>query len=506
MTNLRKKLDLLTDAKKERVLQMIYRQSLSAFTQKSFKILNPGSPYYHNWHIDLISDHLERCARGETTRLIITIPPRYGKSMSASVAFNAWLLGHNPHAKIVGISYGSHLAEEHSQNCKKLMTSSFYRKLFPGTRLSKKENKKDFYKTGHGGFRMATSVDGALTGMGGDFLIIDDPIKPQDALSDISRDHVNNWFKNTVSTRLNDKKNGCIILVMQRVHDDDLVGHLLEQEDWVHLNLPAIAEEDEEHIIHPFTGEKVVFKRAEGEALHPEREPIEKLNYLRQTQLGSSNFAAQYQQRPVQQGGDILKLEWFKRYGEIPTEGRLIGTVQSWDTASKTGAQNDYSVCTTWRVYKDRYYLVDVYRKKLAFTELEKKIREMQEFHKANVVLIEDANAASALIDTLKRKPMCANVEGCYSSLSKGDRAMSISMIIETGKVFIPRDAHWLEEFEREVTHFPKGKHDDQVDSMVQALNYIHGKYAAHYSGKLFSDAQMEIVRAAIAARHEDRW
>ena len=469
MINLQEKMAALSEQERERAFKMICRQSLSAFIQKGFGIVSPGDQYKHNWHIDLIADRLEKCATGEITRLLITVPPRYGKSICVSVAFNAWLLGHNPHAKIIGVSYGSELAEKHSQDCKKLMTSNFYRALFPGTRLSQNENTKAYFKTGHGGFRMATSVGGSLTGLGGDYLIIDDPIKPQDALSDTQRNHLNSWYDNTLYTRLNDKQNGCIILVLQRVHEDDLAGHVLEQEDWVHLNLPAIAEEDEEHLIHPFTGDSLVVERDEGEALHPEREPITKLNNLKATQLGSYNFAAQYQQRPAPLEGGLVKWNWFKRYKHLPENPGTI--IQSWDTANKAGINNDYSVCTTWFVYDRKMYLVEIFRERLEFPPLKRAVEKQYQKYKPARVVIEDSGVGTGLIQELDFSgvPIVPNTP-------KGDKATRIynqTGQIEAGNVLLPEEAEWLDDLKDEITRFPNGRHDDQVDSISQAIDEI---------------------------------
>ena len=265
------------------------------------------------------------------------------------MAFPAFLLGHNPSAQIICASYAQDLSNKHAIDCRSILNSDWYQALFH-TRLSSQRQAVQEFMTTEKGFRLATSVGGVLTGRGADFVIIDDPLKPDEALSETQRTSVNQWYDNTLYSRLNNKGTGCIIIIMQRLHEDDLVGHVLEQGDWRVVTLPAIAEHEENHLIQtPFGTRKV--QRLVGEALHPERESLEILQNLRET-LGEYNFAGQYQQEPAPLGGGLVKLGWFKRYtpGEEPAEFEMI--VQSWDTANKATELSDYSVCTTWGLKK----------------------------------------------------------------------------------------------------------------------------------------------------------
>jgi hypothetical protein len=187
------------------------------------------------------------------------------------VAFVAWLLGHKPAIQIICASYGQELADKHARDCRTLMASEFYQQLFPRTRLSsEKESVNEFLTSGEG-FRMSTSVGGVLTGRGADVIILDDPLKPDEALSETRRTSVNEWYDNTLVSRLNSKENGVIIIVMQRLHQDDLVGHVMGQQDWEVLSFPAIAEEDEVHLIDNAWGRRR-FQRKTDEVLQPDRE------------------------------------------------------------------------------------------------------------------------------------------------------------------------------------------------------------------------------------------
>lgn len=319
------------------------RNDFFTFVDGSFRQLNPGAEFLPNWHIEVMASELDRCLRGETRRLIINVPPRSLKSHCASVAFPAWLLGQKPSTEIICASYGQDLADKLACDCRSLMNSDWYRKVF-ATRLAS-QAVAELTTEAHG-CRLATSVGGVATGRGGDFIIIDDPLKPEEAVSDGRRDAVNEWYDRTLYSRLNNKATGCIIIIMQRLHEDDLVGHLVQQGGWKVLKFPAIAVEDETHVISTPLGPRTVQRRV-GEALHPEREPRDILENIRRT-IGEYNFSGQYQQEPAPLGGGTVKLEWFKTYkdGEQPARFDLV--FQSWDTAVKATELSDYSVCTTW--------------------------------------------------------------------------------------------------------------------------------------------------------------
>ena len=220
------------------------RENFTLFIERSFNELNPNTKLLWNWHIDAIAYELELCRLGLTKRLIINLPPRNLKSHCASVAFVAWLLGHCPSAQIMCASYAQDLADKHARDCRTVMMSNWYQNSFP-TRLSASKQAIADFTTIQKGGRRATSVGGVVTGLGADFIIIDDPLKPDEAISEVRRKTVNEWYDHSLSSRLNDKRNGCIILIMQRLHEDDLTGHLLKSGGWKILCLPAIAEEDE---------------------------------------------------------------------------------------------------------------------------------------------------------------------------------------------------------------------------------------------------------------------
>ena len=247
----------------EQAHDAILRKHFDFFLRRSLMTLNPGQAYLPNWHIQAIAYQLERIRRGEITRLIINMPPRNLKSLTVSVAFPAFLLGHEPWHRIFAISYGSDLSSKHASDFRSIVESPWYRRAFPKMRISR--SLEDEVWTTARGFRRSTSVYGTLTGLGGDIFIIDDPQKPVDAQSDTQRSRLNHWVSNTLMSRLDSKTNGVIIVVMQRVHLNDLSGYLMELGGWEILSLPAIAEQDETIMI----GAGKFHSRAAGEAVAP---------------------------------------------------------------------------------------------------------------------------------------------------------------------------------------------------------------------------------------------
>jgi predicted phage terminase large subunit-like protein len=374
------------------------RQDFSIFSQRCFRQLDPQTNFLNNWHIEVLAAKLEACRQDKIKRLIVNVPPRSLKSHCTSIAFVAWWLGHNPAGHVICASYGQDLADKLARDCRGVMLSSWYQRLFP-TRLSSRQAVHDFTTTEQG-TRLATSVGGVLTGRGADLILIDDPLKPDDALSEPRRKAANEWYDNTLISRLNDKATGCIIIIMQRLHQDDLIGHVLEQEDWDVVSFPAIAEDNETHVIESVLGRRV-FTRQAREALHPARESLETLAAIRRT-MTEYNFAAQYQQCPLPVGGAMVKTAWLKYYepGELPQ--RFSGILQSWDTANKATDLSDFSACTTWGVRDARFYLLDVFRKRLNYPELKQAVRELARRDRPSSILIEDKASGTPLIQDLR--------------------------------------------------------------------------------------------------------
>jgi predicted phage terminase large subunit-like protein len=447
------------------------RGDFSTFVERCFRRLNPQLPYQDNWHLTVIADRLNSVLKGSTKRLIINLPPRHLKSISVTVAFIAFYLGWYPSRHVIAASYGQDLADKLARDCRMIITSPFYQACFPA-RLAERKAVADFM-TVQGGSRMATSVVGVLTGRGADLIVIDDPLKPDEALSETKRKAVNDWYDNSLISRLNDKEKGAIIITMQRLHQDDLVGHVLEQEGWEVLSLAAIAEDDEAYETSTIFGRRRFSRRAQ-EVLHPARESAVTLKKIREA-IGEYNFQSQYQQTPIPKGGAMVKQAWLRFYepAQLPKFSLIV---HSWDTANKTSELNDYSVCTTWGYANGKFFLLDVVRKRLNYPDLKRGVLNQQQKFDRGTIIIEDKASGTQLIQDLQADGLL-NVRGIahIPGTDKLMRLHSVTPVFENGAVLLPKAAVWLNDYVAELTGFPGTKFDDQVDSTTQALQYLQG-------------------------------
>jgi predicted phage terminase large subunit-like protein len=448
----------------QQALDIILRSDFESFLQRCFLYLNPGGSFLPNWHIKAIAYQLDRVRRGEITRLIINMPPRYLKSLTVTVAFTAFLLGHEPSRRIFSISYGDDLSAKHASDFRSIVQAPWFKRAFRKMKIRRSVDGELI--TTESGFRKSTSVSGPLTGLGGDLFIIDDPQKPVDAQSELRRNGLNQWVSNTLMSRLDNKQTGAIIVVMQRVHQDDLSGFLLNSsDDWNVLSLPAIAEVEETIPI----GNGEFHHRQVGEALHPALESLDTIG-KQQKVMGPDVFAAQYQQSPVPPGGAMIQRAWLRYYDVAPElgSGRVI---QSWDTAAKDGAQNDWSVCTTWLLVDNHFYLLDVTRDRYQYPQLRDTALALAERYRPSTILIEDASTGIALAQELNQSRHCY-IKPIPVERDKIGRLYVQQGKFSTGLVLFPRGASFLPELEAELLVFPQGRNDDQVDSITQALAY----------------------------------
>jgi len=449
--------------------EALLRADFAGFAERAFHELYPQTDFLANWHHRVIAAKLTAVFEGRIRRLIINEPPRHLKSHYASVTFPAWCLGHRPSLQFLCVSYAQDLADKLARDCRRVIASDWYQQLFP-TRLAPRHQAVAEFETTRRGCRLATSVGGVLTGRGADIIIIDDPLKPEEALSQAQRRAANEWFDHTLYSRLNDKENGAIILIMHRLHEDDLVGHVLAQEDWEVVRLPAIAEEDETHRIDTLAGPRI-FTRRQGEALHPAREALAMLEQIRKT-IGEYNFAGQYQQAPAPLGGGLVKAAWFRYYKPDELPAKFDRIVQSWDTASKATELSDFSIRSSWGILGRDLYLLDVLRRRMEYPELKRAVREQYERFGPSVVLIEEKASGTQLIQELIAEGLYA-VTRYQPQSDKVMRMHAQTAMIENGFVYLASAASWFAQYLHELTTFPNGRHDDQVDSTAQMLDWF---------------------------------
>jgi predicted phage terminase large subunit-like protein len=444
----------------EEALPALIRQRFDVFLRFAFKEIAGNREFTPGWHIEAIEHQLHRLQEGDIRQLIVTIPPRHLKSITISVAWVAWMLGRDPQTRFTCASYAYDLAEKHARDCLKVIESNWYRKAFPNMRLTKR-SLLDF-ETYAGGGRLSTSVGGVLTGRGGDWIIIDDPMKADDALSETMRDSAGDWFSNTLRQRADDDKTRYIV-IMQRLHEDDLAGRLLRQGGWEELRLSAIATQDER--IALTRGR--FHQRREGKVLTPERQSLAYL--LRRKAEEPYVFAAQYQQDPMSRIGAFVMPEWFQTYDIEPQVGT---TILSLDTAIKTTVRSDWSVGIVARYYRGAFYVLDIYRERVEFGDLIEAVRDLCVRHRVDHLLIEDAASGHQLIQQLRREST-PGVPPPIAITPTGDKIVRFeaqASRIRAKAVVLPRTAPWLADFIAEVTRFPGGSHDDQADALAQML------------------------------------
>jgi predicted phage terminase large subunit-like protein len=449
----------LADYPPQVVLQILLANNLTSFTEFAFGVVRPGILFKPNWHFEAVTHKLSQVASGEVRRLIITLPPRTLKSLCASVALPAWFLGRHPSERVVVVSYSDVLARTHANDFRLLVNHPIYQASFPAMRLARDTDRE--IVTTKRGKRIATSIDGTLTGLGGNLIIIDDPLKLSDAMSEAVRARVIDWYRSTLLSRADDKKAARIVLVMQRVHQDDLAGYLQEQGGFEVLNLPAIAQREETY----FLGDGRTYDRQKGELLHPEHEPAHVLAELRR-EMGPIAFSAQYQQSPIPPGGTIIKRKWLTTYDKIDRQpGDRI--IMSWDIALSEAETGDYTACVVLLRRNEVFYVREVVRGRFPFDALKRKVMEVKQRYGSSTLLIEDSPISHGLIQSLREQSI--NVTKYKPDTDKRARVIAQTDLFAGGSVRLPQRAGWLEDFTAELLAFP-GRHDDQVDALTQGL------------------------------------
>jgi predicted phage terminase large subunit-like protein len=453
------------------------RSDFAAFLPQAFHELYPDKELMWNWHIDAIVHALEESFAGRSPRRIINLPPRQMKSSIVSVAWPAFLLGLHPTLKIVVVSYSEELAKSLAREFNRIVDSAWYRQLFPEVRSTKATELE--FATSQGGYRYGVSVGGSLTGKGADLIVVDDPIKPEDALTQ-RRDAVNDWFRSTLVSRLDDKARGGLIIVMQRLHMNDLTGFAEAGGGFVKLALPAIARQRE--IIALRHGRTHV--RQEGEVLQPEREPLQALDAMRDL-MGPATFAAQYQQDPASPDGALFKRAWFQRASGISAKfGAACEAYISIDAAASTSETADYTAISLVLVGLGKFVVIRAERGRWDYEGLLERAQYWAKFLRNSIgrpitFVIEAASAGISLYQTLSKTAVNTGEHRCFHYRPKQGKdtrvLLSIPAFVEK-RVFVldlPGKNMWIEPYMSEFLNYPKGRFDDQVDSLTQLITHL---------------------------------
>lgn len=481
---------ILLDAVRRAKLQRAAERHLIEFTKQCWGIIEPGTQFIDNWHLRAIAEHLEAISSGELENIVINIPPGCCKSILVSVAWPAWEWLRDPKLRVLGASYGADLAIRDAGKCRDIITSPWYHDQWPEVEVRKGSDQKTKYELTSGGWRMATSVGGRATGEHPDRKIVDDPTSAKQAESDAERGAANTWFDRTLSTR-GESRGARTVVVMQRLAEDDLTGHILaEKYEYEHLCLPMKYEAPKKRHVTKIGWEDP--RTTEGSLLWPEMFPAQSVRKLEKL-LGEYGTAGQLQQRPAPEGGGILKTAHFQLWPvkrELPVFDYII---QSYDGAYSEDTANDPSACTVWGVFQwgkvRGVMLLDAWDEHLGYPAFRKKV--VEEWHsiygkskerkgkKADVVLMENKSSGISILQDLRAANIPA-VPYNPGNASKTMRAHNIAPVHELDVVFIPESnkepgefVTWARPFVEQVAKFPKATHDDYVDTYTQAMTLL---------------------------------
>lgn len=465
-------------------------ESLSSFIKQGWNSFDPQR-YAHGMHIDAMCEHLEAVTRGQIKRLIINVPPGTSKTSTISICWPAWtwiqpedeLSG--PQMRFMFTSYSQTLSETHSRTCRTLIGSPWYQENW-GNNFKILQDTQRKFATDKRGYRLATSVDGTQTGDGGKILVIDDPLNAKSEKSEADRTNCLNWWTQTMPTRLRDAKNGAVVIVMQRLHEEDLSGHIIANDtegDWTHLCLPMRYDSTRHCVTNIWEDPRT----EDGQLLCPARYGEKEVQYL-ERELGTYGTAGQLQQAPAPKGGGIIKENDWRLYPPdnwaVDVDKPLVFPkfeyiLASCDTAYTEKQENDFSACTVWGVWRDkgklpRLMLIEAWNERLEFYSLVNKIIDTAKRRKIDCLLLEGKASGISIYQEIKR--LCATEDfSIYSINPIGDKVTRVHTcqpLFENGTIYAP-DRKYVDMVRSQFAQFPKGKHDDLVDSSTQALNYM---------------------------------
>lgn len=463
--------------------------SLAEFTAAAWHVVEPATPLQWNWHLDALCAHVQAVLEGPDTgpwaqNLLVNIPPGTMKSLVVSVFAPAWVWLWRPSWRAIFTSANPRVSLRDSVRCRDLIEAQWYRDTFnPSWRMAEDQNAKGNFKNSCGGSRLAISVGSKVTGDRVHAIFVDDPLDAADAPSKTARDGVTFWWDQALANRLADLKTDVRIIIMQRLHEEDLSGHLLKQGGWAHLNLPM--EFEPEIARETFLGWRDP-REKEGELLFPQRFPVEVLAEERR-RLGSAGYAGQMQQRPVPAAGNKFKREWWRFWAPAggcgtrpggtsaapakvlnPATAKFDEIVGSWDCSFKDTDGADFVVgLVIGRIGADRFVLAHK-RGRMGFGDTTRAVaQQRKDWPKCLEILIEDKANGSAIIETLKTE--ITGIIPVNPMGGKEARAAALEPEVEAGNWYLPDGAEWLGEWIEEFASFPLGRNDDQVDACSQA-------------------------------------
>jgi len=450
------------------------RRSLREYIKQAWPIVEPNTPFIPNWHIDAIADHLEACSSGKIRNLIINIPPRHGKSLLVSVFWPTWVWATNPGSRWIFASYAASLSTRDSIKCRRLIESPWYQQNFGHIyKLSGDQNLKMRFENNKEGYRIATSVGGSITGEGGDYLVVDDPHNIKEMGSDIIREGVLEWWDSVMSTRGNNPKTVSKVLIMQRVHEKDLTGHLLARGGWDHLCLPAEYEQTTKKTSIGFSD----LRTKESELLWPDRFSRLEIEDLKRD-LGSYGTSGQLQQRPTPAEGGIFKKAWIRYYKPsyfenavfldnkiiYPSDGVKFATV---DLAVSTKESADYTVMAIWSCVDGKLMLLDLFRARMEGPDIIPTLKKFTNKYDLSFVGIESTGFQLSIVQQARKEGI--PVKELTPDRDKQSRAFAATPFMESGNFWIPEMSTFNDFYIHELMLFPNGEHDDMVDATTYA-------------------------------------
>ena len=458
---------------KRQVRAELCRRSLAEFTRQAWSVLEPDTPLVWGWCLDAISLHLESISRGQIRKLLINVPPGHMKSLMTAVMWPAWVWTWRPGWRLFSASYAANLALRDSVKTRQLIESDWYQSTFqPSWGFQEDQNTKSFYRNSAGGERFATGVGGSTTGFRGDVVLVDDPLNAMDALSETSREHAWEWWRMAAASRLNSLETGAHVLMGQRLHHEDVFAHLIESGKYEHLRLPSEFELDERCATSIWSDPRTT----EGELLFPDRFPRDVIDEAKR-ELGPSHYEAQHQQRPTPKSGGYFDPSWFRRVANAPKDVRL--RVRAWDLAA-TDDGGDYTAGVKMSMTKapKRWCVEHVIRFRKGPAERNETIKQVTEADgKETKVYFEQEPGSAGVfqVDQLRRELAGFSVSSDRPTGDKEVRADPFASQVKGGNVDIV-EGPWIEDFLRELSQFPKGKNDDQVDAASAAFQFLASK------------------------------